>query len=541
MEPLSTPNLRPNLGLGGSASASALREPFSTPVKTYEPRSRELQPLPLPTYGSPPNGKDTSWLRTLEQQLVDRLRKDAYLLSTLKRSMRKERRGDSDLARRRFSEECAQKIGSLKEELEQHRQSGRQSERHLRQEWKSGLGSLNEKVEALRLDLGAAKEKLSVRPREFRDDQKLQNAMQEITELGNDLYELKRQVKQQSVDLLKRRDTQDDLVENAGLRVTGLEEQVRSMKLQVAQLLHLREKVSKLSNWQQGEASSSVEERMAQLEGRLQAQSRKSSPSRSPRQEHDSHERAQRGGASAAKEESLWAKQVAVISAQQERNCEQLAIFEEKLTNLWTLTPRICQLEDQQKDFWRLQEPASSFQLELAEQRQANCERRVDQLKAELTQYSTSLVDARDEMRKMISQQNDHFSKLTGFLDRFAGLERLLHEKAPESQKLKTLWEENTATMERRLNLLERQLKEGQARSLDTSRWEHLVEGLRRPLESRMSSLELQLENQPPAPEPRLAAMERKLREGQDGKHSAAWRSAHGQGNRREPAECMLC
>ncbi|CAK9070546.1 unnamed protein product, partial [Durusdinium trenchii] len=246
---------------------------------------------------------------------------------------------DSDLARRRFSEECAQKIGSLKEELEQHRQSGRQSERHLRQEWKSGLGSLNEKVEALRLDLGAAKEKLSVRPREFRDDQKLQNAMQEITELGNDLYELKRQVKQQSVDLLKRRDTQDDLVENAGLRVTGLEEQVRSMKLQVAQLLHLREKVSKLSNWQQGEASSSVEERMAQLEGRLQAQSRKSSPSRSPRQE-----------------ESLWAKQVAVISAQQERNCEQLAIFEEKLTNLWTLTPRICQLEDQQKDFWRLQE-----------------------------------------------------------------------------------------------------------------------------------------------------------------------------------------
>ncbi|CAK9039030.1 unnamed protein product, partial [Durusdinium trenchii] len=45
-----------------------------------------------------------------------------------------------------------------------------------------------------------------------------------------------------------------------------------------------------------------------------------------------------------------------------------------------------------------------------------------------------------------------------------------------------------------------------------------------RPLESRMSSLELQLENQPPAPEPRLAAMERKLREGQE-EHSRQLRS----------------
>jgi len=634
MEPISTPAPR-------TMTRVRSEEPYSTPVKSFEPRSRELTPT---IYGGSLCTKaDTSWLRSLEQQVLDRLRKDAYLLSTLKRSMQKDMEEQLQLARRElevffarelravrdsttvevqaiqaevktlrrgsngsdnlaeavaklceeldhvtkesvsqtglqasmrelraeveetlrkhqqgFSEEdrarrdqqfadlqdlkdqlketktqiqdrweasCANNIVCLKEELEQHRQTVKNEKHVYRHDLKSGLSGINDKVETLRLELDAANEKLG---KALREDAKLQSAVRELAVLGNDMAELKRQVKQQSLDLLKRRDEKDDLVEGAlGLRLANIEEQVLTIKPQLTQISQLREHVVKLSNtWQsQGEASSSVAQRMSQLEGSmLELQSsRRRSPS--PRKEN----------------QEIWARQIATLSAQQEQNCEQLAIVEEKLTNLWTLTPRICELEHQQKDYWRLQEqlqglssnldrlnaaptPAPSLVLELSEQRQATFDRRIDQLKGEMSQYVTSLADVRDEMRKMIGQQGDHLLKLTGenysgFLDRIASVERQLHERLPESQKLKMLMEENNSNLEMKLFALERQLKEGQTRALDTTRFEHLTDGIRRPLESRLNNLELQLREsreRPASPEPRLTSLERKLREGQE-------------------------
>lgn len=644
MEPISTP----------SRAMTRVRseEPYSTPVKSFEPRSRELTPT---IYGGSLCTKaDSSWLRSLEQQVLDRLRKDAYLLSTLKRSMHKDMEEQLQLARRELEvffarelralrdstattvevqaiaaemktlhrsngsenlaeavaklcgeldhitkeavtqtslqasmrslraeveetlrknqglpedrirrdqqladlqdiqdqvkelksqqdrwevshrqreEDCAQNFGFLKEELEQHRQQMKNDKQIYRQDLKKGLSSINDKVEALRFDLDAANEKLSKSPGE---DTKLPHAFRhELAVLSNDLAELKRQVKQQSLDLLKRRDDKDDLVEGAlGLRLANIEEQVLTIKPQLTQISQLREHVVKLSNtWQlQGEASS-IAQRVAQLEGsmlELQSSRRRTSPSPTRKEEPS---------------ESLWAKQMAALSVQQDQYCEQLAIVEDKVTNLWQLTPRICELEHQQKDFWRLQEQLKSLSLnidrlnaapmasapsrehlllQLSEQRQVT-ERRIEQLKGELLQYTTSVADVRDEMRRMIGQQGEHFLKLTGenysgFLDRLAGLERQLHERAPESQKLKSLMEETTLNLERRLNSFERQLKEGQTRAMDT-RFEHL-DGIRRPLESRLSTLELQLrearETESPSPEPRLASMERKPREGQE-------------------------
>lgn len=646
MEPLSTP----------SRAMTRVRseEPYSTPVKSFEPRSRELTPT---IYGgSLCTQADSSWLRSLEQQVLDRLRKDAYLLSTLKRSMQKDMEEQLQLARRELEvffarelralrdstattvevqaiaaemktlqrgsngsenlaeavaklcgeldhitkesvtqtslqasmrnlraeveetlrkhqglpeedrirrdqqladlqdmqdqlkelksqqdrwevshrqceEDCAQNFGFLKEELAQHRQQMKNDRQIYRQDLKKGLSSINDKVEALRFDLDATSEKLSKSP--AREDTKLPHAFRhELAILSNDLSELKRQVKQQSLDLLKRRDDKDDLVEGAlGLRLANIEEQVLTIKPQLTQISQLREHVVKLSNtWQQQGEASSVAQRVAQLEGsmlELQSSRHRSSPSPTRKEEPS---------------ETLWAKQMVALSMQQEQYCEQLAIVEDKLTNLWQLTPRICELEHQQKDFWRLQEqlkslslnidrlnaapmaaPAPNLVLELSEQRQVT-ERRIEQLKGELLQYTTSVADVRDEMRRMIGQQGDHFLKLTGenysgFLDRLAGLERQLHERAPESQKLKSLMEETTLNLERRLNSFERQLKEGQTRAMDTSRFEHLTDGIRRPLESRLSTLELQLrerETESPSPEPRLASMERKLREGQE-------------------------
>eukprot|EP00438_Fugacium_kawagutii_P033348 Skav204234 [mRNA] locus=scaffold1550:253462:262434:- [translate_table: standard] len=89
-----------------------------------------------------------------------------------------------------------------------------------------------------------------------------------------------------------------------------------------------------------------------------------------------------------------------------------------------------------------------------------------------------------------------------------------------QGQKLKSLIEETTSNVDRRLNSFERQLKEGQTRAMDTSRFEHLTDGIRRPLESRLSGLELQLKETRDAPslEPRLVAVERKLREAQETK-----------------------
>eukprot|EP00434_Breviolum_minutum_P030960 symbB.v1.2.027380.t1/scaffold2805.1/size71130/7 len=337
MEPISTPAPR-------TMTRVRSEEPYSTPVKSFEPRSRELTPT---IYGGSLCTKaDTSWLRSLEQQVLDRLRKDAYLLSTLKRSMQKDMEEQLQLARRElevffarelravrdsttvevqaiqaevktlrrgsngsdnlaeavaklceeldhvtkesvsqtglqasmrelraeveetlrkhqqgFSEEdrarrdqqfadlqdlkdqlkeaktqiqdrweasCANNIVCLKEELEQHRQTVKNEKHVYRHDLKSGLSGINDKVETLRLELDAANEKLG---KALREDAKLQSAVRELAVLGNDMAELKRQVKQQSLDLLKRRDEKDDLVEGAlGLRLANIEEQADSLR-----------------------------------------------------------------------------------------------------------------------------------------------------------------------------------------------------------------------------------------------------------------------------------------------------------------------
>ncbi|CAJ1371896.1 unnamed protein product, partial [Effrenium voratum] len=226
-------------------------------------------------------------------------------------------------------------------------------------------------------------------------------------------------------------------------------------------------------------------------------------------------------------------RHVETLATRQERSTEQMAILEEKLVNVWGLLPRLSELEHQQKDFWRLEEQLQglsskldrlaqpeSLALELSEQRQATCERRVEQLRGELGECSSSLTSLRDEMRKMVGQQSDQLLKMTsdnfsGFLDRLATLERQLHERAPESShKLRQL-SEGASLLERRLGVVERQLETAGSRS-EQVRLEHVADGLRRPLELRIQHLEQQIKVEEPSPEPRLAALERRLREAQE-------------------------
>ncbi|CAJ1352408.1 unnamed protein product, partial [Effrenium voratum] len=220
MEPLVTPSRAP--------LRVRSEEPFSTPVKSLEPRY-EVSPS---TYCGSffVNGKvDVPWLKGLEQQLLERLRKDAYLMSTLKRSMRKDMEEQLLLARRELEVVFARELRGMRESTAVEVQAMASEVKSLRH---GGSDNMAEAVAKLCVELEhVTKESVSQHSfqasmRELRGEaeetfKKCQQQHHSLEDLQDQVRELKTKL-QENWDLARR---QQECCEDCAHKVSVLKEE----------------------------------------------------------------------------------------------------------------------------------------------------------------------------------------------------------------------------------------------------------------------------------------------------------------------------
>eukprot|EP00439_Symbiodinium_sp_Y106_P066438 s1882_g10.t2 len=532
-------------------------------------------PRPAERFDSPPA------ISTLEQQVVDKLRKDGYLLSLLKRSLRKDVEEQLHLARREmevlFSRElralrdftnaevqilssemkelrrerrehtaealsklctdmevltkdCVSQqslraaLGEVQQEMTELLQQGRARESQAyREELSKELAELRKKLQELSssfsdasresgsrlatLEADVARLRAAQAEKEGESAEQLRGMSGKVEGLRGDLAslqakmassgpevsDLRGQVKQLAAEVISCRRRCEDVLSkemtlpletSTSLRLSTLEEQVNQISASHMQLLGVREQLTALTNSSRGhsESATSLAQRFSLLEGEVCEMRGVLRPQE--RQEPDQRLRLQQSQ----------------LAARLEQLTDQFAAFEEKLTPLFGLAPRLGDLERQANEARRTQEQlqvslpsAGSADLRAAERR---LELRQDDANA---MHSHAVQDLRNDLVTLCSELNGQTLKLAkdsfeGCLDRLASLERQGQERTSSQRglalTLQSLVDEGCMALEVRLKSLE--AAQNQQLSLATV-IEDAATAARRPVEVQLGVLEAEL------------------------------------------------
>jgi len=310
---------------------------------------------------------------------------------------------------------------------------------------------------------------------------------------GPEVSDLRGQVKQLAAEVISCRRRCEDVLSkemtlpletSTSLRLSTLEEQVNQISASHMQLLGVREQLTALTNSSRGhsESATSLAQRFSLLEGEVCEMRGVLRPQE--RQEPDQRLRLQQSQ----------------LAARLEQLTDQFAAFEEKLTPLFGLAPRLGDLERQANEARRTQEQlqaslpsAGSADLRAAERR---LELRQDDANA---MHSHAVQDLRNDLVTLCSELNDQTLKLAkdsfeGCLDRLASLERQGQERTSSERglalTLQSLVDEGCMALEVRLKSLE--AAQNQQLSLATV-IEDAATAARRPVEVQLGVLEAEL------------------------------------------------
>lgn len=532
-------------------------------------------PRPAERFDSPPA------ISTLEQQVVDKLRKDGYLLSLLKRSLRKDVEEQLHLARREMevlfsrelralrdftnaevqilssemkelrrerrehtaealaklstdmevltkdcvSQQCMKAaLGEVQHEMAELLQQGRLRDGQAsREEFSKELAELRKKLQELSSSFSdasresggrlAAVEADVARLRTAQAEKEGESAEQlrgmsgkveglrrdmaslqaKIASSGPEVSDLRGQVKQLASEVTSCRRRCEDVLSkemtlpletSTSLRLSTLEEQVNQISASHMQLLGVREQLTSLTSSSRGhsESATSLAQRFSLLEGEVCEMRGALRPQE--RQEPDQRLRLQQSQ----------------LAARLEQLTDQFAAFEEKLTPLFGLAPRLGDLERQASESRRIQE-----QLQASLPSSGPADLRAAERRLELRQddanamHSHAVQDLRNDLVALCSELNDQTLKLAkdsfeGCLDRLESLERQGQERTSSERglalTLQSLVDEGCMALEVRLKSLE--AAQNQQLSLATV-IEDAATAARRPVEVQLGVLEAEL------------------------------------------------